>query len=140
MKAIYAQSLDEQVHSNIWKGVNNIVVKTSKNLPLYVLQEYLCNPGSSYTMIKAKRGEYVITKHHELANQEVIAQLKPLTPIGLKLVSINQCACKALFKDEAGVLAVYKYDSQPTRLNREFYLLGSTTDDESDISRLFNYC
>jgi hypothetical protein len=140
MKKAYALSLDAQVHSKIWSGENNVIVKTSKDLPLYVLQDYLCNPGSSYTMAKVKRGEYIITKHHELKNQEVIAHLKPLSPIGLKLIAINQCANKALFKNGRNDLIVYKYDSRPTKLDREFYFVGSTTDTANEISMLFNYC
>lgn len=140
MKAAYALSLDAQVHKRFWNGENNIIVKTSKDLPLYVLQEYLCNPGSGYTMAKVKRGEYIITKHHELKNQEVIALIKPLSPNGLKLVAINQCACKALFQKSDGDLVSYKYDSRPTKTAREFYLLGSTPDSSSDINALFNYC
>lgn len=139
MKAIYSRSLDEQVHKRIRSGDNNFVVKTSKVLPLYVLSEYLCRPGSGYTISKVKPAEYLLNLKHKLSNQEAISYLKPLSPEGLKLVAINQCARKALFKSVGGDLVVYQYDTRPTKDNDNFYIFCTTAHYPSDISELFNY-
>ena len=128
--------LDEtcEIHGYVFNDAETYSVTNTKDI-LSDTKEVVFDEEAFFIKKIEKTSPY-----ERFTDLSVIKQLKKISKPEWEILAINQKALKVLFRDENGLLVVFKYSSHIPDDLSSYYMIGSTDEVMTGIKELFKDC